>query len=96
MGLFKKKLSFTIIVVIESDDGRFHAFCPSLKGLHVEGTTEEEACQNAIDAAIAYLKSLIKHGDPIPLGVMVKEEEEQNLPQMSTPSKRIRQIPVYV
>lgn len=96
MGLFKKKITFIITLIVEPDDDRFHAFCPALRGLHAEGATEEEACENAIDAAIAYLKSLIKHGDPIPLGVMVKEEEQPTLPIMPVPSKFVRQIPVTV
>ncbi len=61
--------NFTIQVVIKPDESGFHAYCPALKGLHVGGATEEEALQNARDAAIAYLNSLVKHGEPIPLGV---------------------------
>lgn len=60
---------FTIDIVVEPDEGGFHAFCPALKGLHVDGSTEEEAIQNAADAAMIHLESLIKHGDPIPVGV---------------------------
>jgi len=57
-------------IMVEPDDERFHAYCPELKGLHVDGATEEEALGNAKDAANAYLRSLIKHNDPIPLGVL--------------------------
>jgi predicted RNase H-like HicB family nuclease len=94
MKPLRNKISFSVMVIIEPDDDRFHAFCPALKGLHVEGATEEEACKNAADAAIAYLKSLIKHQDPIPLGIIVKKEEEEIF--LRTPAKCIRQIPVYV
>lgn len=69
----KPTLEFAIEVVVEPDEGSSHAFCPALKGLHVDGVTEEEAVQNARDAAIAYLESLIKHGDPIPIGVSLSE-----------------------
>jgi predicted RNase H-like HicB family nuclease len=62
-------LQFTIDVIVEPDEGGFHAFCPALKGLHVGGSTEKEAIQNAGDGAILYLKSLIRHGEPIPVGV---------------------------
>lgn len=62
-------IRFTIDITVEPDEDEFHAFCPALKGLHVSGRTEKEAIQNAADAAIIYLKSLIKHGDPIPVGV---------------------------
>ena len=60
-------IKFTIDILIEPDEEGFHAFCPALKGLHVGGRTEKEAIQNATDAAILYLESLIKHGDPIPV-----------------------------
>ena len=68
----KEKISFSVPIVIKPDNGGFHAYSHALKGLHVPGYTEEEALQNAKDAAVAYLNSLIKHGDPIPVGV-VKE-----------------------
>lgn len=59
--------TYRLMVVIEPDGEGFHAFCPALKGLHVSGATEEEALVNVRDAATAYLRSLIRHGDPIPL-----------------------------
>ena len=62
-------VQFTIDIIVEPDDGEFHAYCPALKGLHVGGRTEEEALKNAMDAVDLYLKSLITHGDPIPVGV---------------------------
>jgi predicted RNase H-like HicB family nuclease len=62
-------LEFKVLIVIEPDGKSFHAFCPSLKGLHVDGETKEKALQNAAQAAVLYLESLIRHGDPIPIGV---------------------------
>lgn len=79
MNLFRRKTTYGIVVFVKPDGDQFHAFCPAFEGLHVGGDTEEEAINNAKDAVVGYLKSLKKHGDPIPLGVMVKEEEE--LPQ---------------
>jgi len=67
-----KELEFRVAIVIEPDGDGFHAYCPALKGLHTCGETQEEALQNAKDAATAYLRSLIKHGDPIPVGVAVQ------------------------
>jgi len=58
---------FRIRIVVEPDGDEFHAYCPALNGLHTSGRTEEEAVENARDAAIAYIRSVIKHGDPIPL-----------------------------
>ena len=65
-------IHFAIDVIVEPDEDEFHAFCPALKGLHVGGRTEEEAARNAADAAIAYLESLMKHGEPIPIAVVVQ------------------------
>jgi len=69
-----EEIRFSIAIIVEPDGGEFHAYCPALKGLHTCGATEEEAFANAKDAAIAYLYSLIKHRDPIPLGVLKKEK----------------------
>lgn len=63
---------FTVDIAIEPDDGEFHAYCPALKGLHVDGRTEEEALKNAVHAVELHLKSLIRHGDPIPVGVLTE------------------------
>jgi len=69
-------LEFTVLIVIEPDDNGFHAFCPDLKGLHVEGPTEETALQSATECAILYLESLIRHGERIPIGVGVRDLDE--------------------
>lgn len=69
-----KPMRFAVQVVVEPDGGQFHAYAPALKGLHVSGATEEEALKNARDAVVAYLQSLVKHGDPIPVGPWVDEE----------------------
>lgn len=66
-------IGFRIEVIVEPDDTGFHAYCPALEGLHTCGDTEEEALGNAKDAAIAYLQSSIKHGDPIPVGIVIRE-----------------------
>ena len=64
-------LRFAIAIRVEPDEGNFHAFCPALKGLHVDGDTEEEAIRNAEDAAVLYLKSVLSHREPLPEGVLV-------------------------
>jgi predicted RNase H-like HicB family nuclease len=53
------------------DDGEFRAYCPALKGLHTCGETRKDALKNARSAAEAYIASLIKHNDPIPVEVIV-------------------------
>jgi predicted RNase H-like HicB family nuclease len=60
-------LEFKVDIVVEPDGEEFHAYCPALKGLHVGGATEEEALQNATDAAILYIESMIRHNEAIPL-----------------------------
>ena len=76
----KPTVEFKIDIVIEPDEDGFHAYCPALKGLHTTGDTKEEALENAKDAAIAYLESLIKHNDPIPVGITTREELEKTSP----------------
>jgi len=56
-----------IRIHIEPDDGRFYAYCPELKGVHAEGESQEDALDNARDAASAYIESLMKNGDSLPL-----------------------------
>ncbi len=74
----KSSIEFKIEFIIKPDEGSFHAYCPALKGLHVGGDTRGEALQNARDAATAYLESLIKHGDPIPLRVVRRESKKMS------------------
>ena len=69
------KVTIEVDIRVEPDEDSFHAYCPALKGLHTCGDTEEEALNNAIDATIAYIHSLIKHGDSIPVGIMSEAEE---------------------
>ena len=70
-----KFLEFKVMIIVEPDGEGFHAFCPSLKGLHVDGKTKEEALHNAAKTAILYLESLIRHGDPIPIGIDIDVHE---------------------
>lgn len=70
----KPIIGFRIEVIVEPDDIGFHAYCPALKGLHTYGDTKEGAIENAKDAAIAYLESSIKHRDPIPVGIIMRED----------------------
>ena len=70
-GNGSNKIEFQVEIVVEPDGDEYHAYCPALKGLHACGATVKEALNNARDAAAAYIESLIKHGDPIPIGVVV-------------------------
>jgi len=66
----EQKVKLSVPIIIEKDGDEYHAYCPVLKGLHTCGESEEEALENAKNAISAYLFSLIKHGDPIPLGII--------------------------
>lgn len=68
-----KLIKLKVMIVVEPDEGSFHAYCPDLKGLHVDGATEEEALNNALEAVKLYVGSLLKHNDPIPIGVLDAE-----------------------
>ena len=69
------RLQFTVI--LEKDGNSFHAFCPAFKGLHFDGKSEKEALRNAADAVHVYVKSLVSHGEPLPVGPHCSVEEEQ-------------------
>lgn len=87
-------IGFQIEVIIEPDEDGFHAYCPALVGLHTDGATEEEALTNAKDAATAYLRSLIKHGDPIPVGVTIDSAEAGALSRTNQRHHHIRDLVV--
>jgi len=48
-----------IKVIIEPDEPGFHTYCPAFKGLHTDGMTKEEALENAKEAIMVYLESLL-------------------------------------
>jgi predicted RNase H-like HicB family nuclease len=61
------ELKLSIDFLIEPDGDSFHAFSPALPGLHACGDSADEASQNFSDCIPAYLESLAKHGDPLPV-----------------------------
>jgi predicted RNase H-like HicB family nuclease len=64
-----KNLKFQVRFIVEKDDPGYHAYAPSLPGLHMPGDTRKEALKNAKEAAILFLKTMIEDGDPIPIDV---------------------------
>lgn len=90
----KPRIEFVIRVVIESDENGFHAYCSALKGLHTWGDTKEEALNNAGDAAAAYIQSLIKHGDPIPVGIIKQKEREETCPPANSTNRHTADLTV--
>ena len=61
-------LNIEVSAVVEPDGDRFYAFCPGLRGLHADGDTEEQALEHLKECLGAYFVSLVKHGEPLPMG----------------------------
>ena len=59
---------FLVTVIVEPDDGKYHAYCPGLRGVHADGATPEEAMANARDGALGTLRTRLRHGDAIEEG----------------------------
>jgi len=68
------KVKFSVDIYVEKDGKEYHAFCPVLKGLHVDGKTQKEALYNVKKAVKLHIKSLLKHKDAIPLGIITTAE----------------------
>lgn len=96
--MFKKKINITfrIGICMENDDDRFHAYCPALEGVHVDGETREEAVENAKLAVELYIQSLIKHGDPIPLQVIRMEQTEEPSQGFTCPPQQTENVLVTI
>ena len=58
-------VEISIAIVVEKDGVGFHAYTPALKGLHVDGATQNEAIERAKKAIDVYLESLEKHGETL-------------------------------
>ena len=60
-------------VYLEPDeDGVFVATCPALPGCVSQGRTRVEATENIRETIEGYLKSLRKHGDPLPPSILAE------------------------
>lgn len=96
-GRFWKRteLRLSVLIVVEQDGEGYYAYAPALKGLHVDGSTEEEAFENAKLATRVYLESLARHGDPLPVGpgLAVREESHMEIPEGALPHEVIVQWP---
>ena len=62
-------LKVRVRICVEPDGDRFYAYCPELKGIHVDGDTVESAVSNAKESALVYIRSVVRHNDPLPLCV---------------------------
>jgi predicted RNase H-like HicB family nuclease len=61
-----EQLRYTVLYE-PAEEGGYIVRCPALPGLVTEGDTLEEARAMAQDAIRAYLESLIRDGEPIPI-----------------------------
>jgi predicted RNase H-like HicB family nuclease len=77
----RESLTLKIFAVIEPDEGRFHAFAPAFKGLHVDGKDEQEAIRNLTNGIGVYLESLAIHKEPLPIGPNLIVHEDVEIPQ---------------
>ncbi len=57
------------VIIQQDEDGIFVAEVPSLPGCISQGTTRREAVANIQEAVQAYIESLRKHNEPIPLPI---------------------------
>ena len=72
------RLRLKISVIVEPDDDGFHAYCPALSGLHVGGNTRDDVLKGVKEAIDVYLKSIIRHDDPLPIGQHFSISETRN------------------
>jgi predicted RNase H-like HicB family nuclease len=89
-----KVLKFSVLIVVDKDTPGYHAYAPSLKGLHMGGDTEKEARNNAKEAATLYLESLLEHGDQIPIDVIQPDSPGKNLDSKKHVSSQVEEIKI--
>jgi predicted RNase H-like HicB family nuclease len=62
--------TYTFKVVVEPDEGGYHAYCPALRnyGAVTQGATEEEALKNINEVVQMIVDELREDGKPMPTG----------------------------
>ncbi len=58
--------NYDFTVVIEPDEGGYHAYVPALQGCHTWGATLDEARENIIEAASLHIEAMLEDGEPVP------------------------------
>jgi predicted RNase H-like HicB family nuclease len=61
-----KVLGYKVILRPMEERKGYVIECPALEGCISEGDTKDEALKNINEAITGYIKSLIKHHEPIP------------------------------
>jgi antitoxin HicB len=70
-------------VYLEQDeDGMFVATCPALPGCVSQGRSRAEATDNVREAIEGYIKSLTKHGEPVPPSILEEIIEVAGFPKV--------------
>lgn len=87
-----KEIKLQVRIFVEPDGNAYHAYCPELDGVHIDGETEENAVKNCLTAIEAYLLTLLAHGDPIPLGCMDDERIHEIMQHRPEPQPHIREL----
>lgn len=85
-------LRLLVSVVVEPDDGGFHAYCPAFKGLHIDGRTEKEALARTKRALGVYVESMRDHGEPLPIGPYCIVEEDESAVHHVPPDAVLRPV----
>ena len=60
--------TYAFKVVVEPDNGGFHAYCPALRpyGAVTQGATEEEALHHINEVVQMIVDELVEEGTPVP------------------------------
>ena len=72
--------TYQFTVVIEPDEGGYHAFVPVLPGCHTFGATLDEARVNIAEAIGLHIEAMQVDGEPIPV-----EQEPLVITRLSVP-----------
>jgi predicted RNase H-like HicB family nuclease len=68
--------SYVFRVALEPDEDRWHARVPEIesRGAATWGRTREEALKNIQEVAQMVIEEMLEDGEPIPEGVLVRDE----------------------
>lgn len=74
------KVRYTVVLDPDPDEGGYAVFVPALPGCFSQGDTVEEALANAQEAIKVHVRSMARHGEPIPAegaGLLVAHVEAE-------------------
>lgn len=73
------------VQALKKEDG-FYGRCPDVKGIFIYCEMEAEIIPAIRESVEAYVEMSLKHGDPIPLAIMVSGEK---IPDKKIPEEKI-------